>query len=66
MQYGMMIPLTDIEQLDKILGSRVSEVVKATDNARCEYIGIVFENRFKEKTELLISEEGTVYIEVTE
>lgn len=65
-EVGMAVPLTDVDQLDGIIGNRVSEVVKATDNAGCEYIGIMFENRFEEKTELLISEEGTVYIEVPE
>lgn len=65
MTFGMAIPLTDIEQLDKILGSRVSEIVKASDNAGCEYIGIIFENHSKEKTEMLISEDGTVYIEAS-
>lgn len=35
-EVGMAVPLTDVDQLDGIIGNRVSEVVKVTDNAGCE------------------------------
>lgn len=62
----ILTELTGVEQLDGIIGSRVSEVCARVDNEGNEVISITFDDRLGETREMHIREDGGVYIEVDE